>query len=341
MTLEKILDFTISYQDNARSRNLKTITVRESLRLIKEGRFSSEIAFLRKFIENNELDHYKANKTKLPAVTFSANFSEARNRSTIDNYNCLLVLDIDGLDNDQMIVTKAKLLKDEHVLAFWVSPSKAGVKGLIYLNYDLNFSDKKINTSHTFAFRCAKEYFLDNLGIQLDGSGSDITRLCFFSHDEDLFLRPYLKPFTVVYDNDKFRQDSAKLVRENLNLDVKFLRNKMYNPYNRNKPQDRITMNSITKYLQKNKKSITYDYYHWFQVAMAITTTFTYELGSKMFQTLSKMDESKYNADNCKEMLEYCYNYSDGSFKFGTIVHFAQEAGYKKRKEVPKVEFLL
>lgn len=341
MTLEELLNSDISYQINAKTKSLSSISVKESLNFIKNGKFSHEINILRGFIRDNKLDYYKSNKTRLPAVTFSASFKENRNRSLIKNYNKLLVLDIDNLSEEQMVTVKEKLRLDDHILAYWESPSKAGIKGLVYLDYDTAFTDRDFNTSHTFAFRTVQKYFLDVHDIKLDASGSDITRLCFFSYDQNLFIRAFLKPFNIIFDKEGYGKTAIKVIHENLDFDAKLSRNKMFNPLNRNKPQDRKLIGSIVRYLKKSNKSITYDYHQWFQVAMSITSTFTYELGPKIFQSLSKLDTYKYSEDNCKEMLDYCYQYSDGSFTFGTIIHFAQEVGYKKGKEVPKVEVIL
>jgi len=341
MTLDALLDSTITYQSNARTKSLQSTTVRESLKFIQEGKFSHQINILRGFIRDNKLDYYKSNKTRLPAVTFSASFSEKRNRSFVKQYNNLLVLDIDNLNIEEMAIVKEKLEQDDHILAFWESPSKAGIKGLVYLDFDEFFDGRDINTSHTFAFKTVQDYFLDVHHIKLDSSGSDITRLCFFSFDVNLFLRASFKPLKILFDKERYGKTAVRVIRENLVFDGKISKNKMFNPLNRNKPQDRRLISSILRYLKKSNKSITNDYHQWFQIAMSISSTFTYELGPKIFQTLSMLDSDKYSEENCKEMLDYCYQYSDGSFTFGTIIHFAQEVGYKKAKEVPKVEVVL
>jgi hypothetical protein len=96
-------------------------------------------------------------------------------------------------------------------------------------------------------------------------------------------------------------------------------------------------MYSIIKFLTKSGNSITRNYKQWYQVSFAIANTFTYDIGLKYYIALCKLDGKSFNETQSINMLNYCYENSDGKFTFGTIVYFAQEVGYKERKEVPKV----
>lgn len=341
MKVDNIFNLMVSYQNSVSARLSKNITVNESLKYIKDGRYKKQIELLRSYISSGDLEGYNLNKTRLPAVTFSATFNGARNGSSIETYNSLLVLDIDELSEERLLSLKGKFVHDEHVLAFWESPSKTGIKGLIYLEYDSEFKDKDLNECHGYAFKLVSKYFFETHGVELDNSGSDIPRLCFFSEDENLFQRETGKPIQIVFKKAEFHKTSVQVRRENIKFSKQTSRNKKFNPSGKNDPQNRYIIKSITTYLQKGKKSITQDYNRWFQVALAISNTFTYEIGLKYFLNLSKLDLEKYDEDNCTAMMEYCYHYSKGAYTFATIVYFAKLEGYKEKVEVPKVEVVL
>lgn len=50
-------------------------------------------------------------------------------------YNNLMVIDIDKLDDEEMRRVRVCLEQDDYVAAFWISPSGNGWKGLVGLEY--------------------------------------------------------------------------------------------------------------------------------------------------------------------------------------------------------------
>lgn len=336
MLSSNLLSLLVSYQENAWAKLSKDITLGDSLRSIKDGTYKRQVGILRSYIESDQIDLYKANKTKLPAVTFSASFNLIRNRDSIANYNRVLVLDIDNLSNEKLIYVKQILLNDDYIYAFWESPSMAGIKGLIFLEYDDEFEGKDLNASHKYAFKCISKYFQEKYEIELDVSGSDITRLCFFSHDENLFQREEIRRFNIKYKKEALDMSISEK-KDKANFSLQATSNRKFNPLNRNKSSDRYTIKSVITFLKKRGKTITQDYNSWYQVAFAISNTFTYDVGLKHFLELSQLDSEKYNEKNCIAMLEYSYQYSDGSFNFGTIIYLAKINGYREKKGVPKV----
>jgi hypothetical protein len=125
---------------------------------------------------------------------------------------------------------------------------------------------------------------------------------------------------------------------------IKFTSNKdaLYNPLERNKQHDRKLMTDIIRHLRNKNLSITYSYGEWCKVAMAIANTFTYDIGLKYFTKLSKLDSGKYNEIHCTNFLINCYETRNGNVNFASIIHIANEKGYKTKQQktkerVPKV----
>jgi hypothetical protein len=332
-----ILDLDISYQANAWSDISKVLTIRESLNYIKLGAYKAQVERLRDYLNRGLIDTYNEEKRRLPAVTFCANFGQRRNKNFIRAYNSVLVIDIDKLTPNQLDSLKSNFFSDPCIMAFWESPSKAGIKGLISLDYENKTNCKDYSQLHLFAFKIIHKYFLDKYSIELDVSGSDIPRLCFFSCDENLYLREFFQPFKISVDETVFQITGRRIKETTALYKSEASVNKKYNPYNRNNPNRRYQMYSIIKFLTKRGRSITESYRNWYQVAFAIANTFTYEIGIKYYLTLCKLDGKNHNETQSISMLNYCYENTDGNFTFGTLIYFAKEVGYKERKEVLKV----
>ena len=342
MTSDHLLSLTTSFQANSWRGISNQIQVGKSLEMIRNGTYSSRVNRLREYLDKGDRATYDQEKRRLPAITFSANFNVKRNRYSISHYNQLLVLDIDKLNSEQMISIKEVFSTDPFVWAFWESPSKVGLKGLIHFDFGNNFPAEDVNFRHTYGFRKVYTYMLEKYGVEIDKSGSDVTRLCFFSYDPSLWVRKdNIESFPVTYT-----EADAVVIRENVRSTnytyaAEPTENQKYNPYRKNKQKDRTGIQAIIRYLNKRDLSITDSFNNWYQVGYAIANTFTYELGMKYFLSLSKMDGSKFNEDGCKDMMNYCYANSMGKFSFATIVHFAKQMGFKEKREVPKVEEIL
>lgn len=329
---EELLKETVSFQSNSWSKIAGNITVKETLEMIKNGKYLTEINNLRSYLENGDRDSYDQNKKRLPSVTFSATFNLNRNRNSISVYNNLLVLDIDKLSKEMITDLEAKFIDDPYIISFWESPSKDGIKGLVYLNYGEEFSNIDVNSKHTYAFRKVSEYMSHKYKIEIDNSGSDITRLCFFSYDANLIIREFYEPFLINYSSNDFKYIPNKTTRPNYKYSVYPSRDQLFNPKERNSQKNRNTIVSIIRYLTKRSLSITSSYNNWYQVAYSIVNTFTHEIGVKYFLALCKLDKDKFDKHNCISMLDYCYANTQGGFTFATIVFFAKQVGYKEEK---------
>lgn len=322
----------VSFQENAWTPPDAEFTVKEVLDFIKKGRYASEITYLRTYLNNGDTEKYDSFKKRLPGVTFCATFNKKRKRDDLKDYNQLIVIDIDKLSQEELASVKEQLLNDHFVSCFWESPSQKGVKGIVQLGYNFPLTESDINASHKHAFANLVAYFFKNYGINLDISGSDITRLCFLSYDPNLVLKEFSKPFPVEKPTLTAKQ-SERVTKDRPEQELKAVhktpKSIFLNPQGKNSPRDRAVIQSIIKFLKKRNKSITYNYPNWYRVAFAIANSFTFDIGEEYYLGLCRLDGAKHDEIQSQNLLRYCYENTKGEITFNTIVYLAKKEGYK------------
>jgi hypothetical protein len=140
-------------------------------------------------------DTRSAIKATLPAVTASGRFSK-RSSAALLEHSGILIADLDIDDNQQLIeeqhmaATRARLCADSMVHFLFQSPSgglKVGVK--------INATD---TATHKAAFITVRDWFLDTHGLVIDAACSDVSRLCFLSHDTEACFQADSETFKTV-----------------------------------------------------------------------------------------------------------------------------------------------
>ena len=185
-----ILNLRVSFQENTWTNvSINEPTIESVLDDIKSDKYKQQVTDLRTNLKKGNTDYYNDNKKRLPAVTFSATFNTNRTRENVKNYNNLIVIDIDKLTEDQIVKCYDKLLEDEFVFSFWRSPSNNAFKGLVQLEFADIAIEIDLDTKHKSAFKKLSTYFQNTYNLELDKSGSDISRLCFLSYDTQLSPR--------------------------------------------------------------------------------------------------------------------------------------------------------
>lgn len=119
---------------------------------------------------------YDAHKKTLPAFTMSGTCSDRR---TPLAHSGLLQVDLDKLGN-RLASVRAQVQADAHIAFGFLSPSGDGLK--LGLRID--------GSRHLDSFFAAEAYFRETYGVEIDPSCKDKLRLCFVSHDPDLWQNP-------------------------------------------------------------------------------------------------------------------------------------------------------
>jgi hypothetical protein len=330
-TFVDLLQTKVSYQENTWSEIAFDTTIETILSDIKSDKHKIQVENLREQLKKGNKDYYDNHKKKLPAVTFSATFKVKRTGENLKSYNPLIVIDIDKLDELQLKNTFEYLNNDEYVISFWRSPSNNGFKGLVSIDYQFENSEINMDTIHKSAFNKLSIYFLEKYNIELDKSGNDITRLCFLSYDSELVIKSKSNKFIIT------EEDIVKSVKSKSKdkITIAFASNldALYNPSEKNNQFDRKIMTDIIRFLNNKNLSITNKYEEWCKVGMAISNTFTYDIGLKYFLKLSMLDNEKFNEVTCTNFLNNCYETRKGNVKFNSIVYLANQKGYKTKNQ--------
>ena len=163
-------------------------TIPSILEEIRTGKYKHAIIYLRKSLSENKMEAYEKAKKSLPAFTPSGKFVGGRKLEFLAEYSNCIILDIDKLTAADLQNAKHLANQSEFTFASFTSPSGNGLKILVKIN-----SEK---ANHKEAFLLVQDHYEKLLKLQIDKSGKDLTRLCFYSFDENLYYNENAKIFS-------------------------------------------------------------------------------------------------------------------------------------------------
>ena len=178
-------------------------TISTILEEIKTGKYRPGIIYLRKSLAENKTEAYNKAKKSLPAFTPSGKFVGGRKLEFLAKYSSCIILDIDKLTAADLQNAKHLANQSEFTFASFISPSGNGLKILVKIN-----SDK---ANHKEAFLLVQAHYESILKLEIDKSGKDLTRLCFYSWDENLYYNENAKIFSVT---EQEKEPKANIERE-------------------------------------------------------------------------------------------------------------------------------
>lgn len=170
------MDFEFSMVASVKSTETTPCRFRETLAKIVGGAYESEIHAVRAAYAAGGKEAADGLKKRLPAFLPSGTFSH-RSAKGLVKHSGLICVDLDGL-GDALEGMRDLVVGDEHVLAAFISPTGTGLK--VILRCDPL-------RPHAESFEAAKLLFLERFGLEIDEACKDVSRLCFVSHDPDLF----------------------------------------------------------------------------------------------------------------------------------------------------------
>lgn len=191
-----IFDPEVSMVINAKGTRTTTTSLRQVLADIRSSKYQRCVQKVRD--THSAIGKEVANELKkeLPGVLFSGTFFR-RATKDLKEHSGVICADIDAKENPALAQaigpSRAIVAEDPHTLAVFLSPSGTGLKVLCRC-------DPK--RPHIDSFRAAQSHFREKFGLTIDEDCKDVSRLCFVSHDPDLFARddakllPYLTAVT-------------------------------------------------------------------------------------------------------------------------------------------------
>ncbi len=157
---------------------------------IKTGKYKHAIVYLRKSLSENKMEAYEKAKKSLPAFTPSGKFIGGRKMEFLVEYSNCIILDIDKLNTEELVKVNHLARQCEFTYACFISPSGNGLKILVKVSSTKN--------EHKETFLAIQDHYEKLLNLEIDKSGKDITRLCFYSWDENLFINENAKTFVTL-----------------------------------------------------------------------------------------------------------------------------------------------
>lgn len=141
---------------------------------IKNGNSKSQVEAIRTAISKEESNILKAD---LPSICFSGTFKN-RSKNGIIKHSGLICLDFDKYDTDeQMNADREKFIADKYVFACFVSPSGNGLKVIVKIPNEIE--------NHKLYFDALEKYFNNK---NFDHAVSDVSRVCYESHDPEIYI---------------------------------------------------------------------------------------------------------------------------------------------------------
>jgi hypothetical protein len=289
-------DIMISWFNNCKSTVSNEISLMDWL---TGDSYRKQVEVIRK-TENKE--QRSLLKQNLPCATLSGLFS-VRKASGLIKHSGYLCIDIDGSDNPH--ISDFEKLRNQfskiiNVAYAGLSVSGKGVFCLIPILYP---------EKHKEHFEAFKADF-ESLGIIIDKSCGDITRLRFYSFDE----KAYFNKNAVEYVKYIERNEKKK------NFHKKMLYTNKLKNSSSNNPSQRVE--SILLKIESTGIDITGSYNQWFQIGCALANEFG-EDGREMFHRVSQYSD-KYIDTKTDAQFDKCLA-SKYSYKIGTFFHHAEE----------------
>jgi len=251
------------------------------LEQIKSGKYKARILALRELIRQGKTSDYAIAKKSLPAFTPSGLFEGGRKIEFLREYSGLLVLDFDDLQQEALVEAIQKANDINFTYASFISPSGHGLKILVKV-----FSRPVF---HKSSFNQVKAFYEEELDLPVDPSGKDITRLCFVSWDEMLYLNP-----------------SAAVFQTRINM-----------------VEDDIE--KVVRQIEDRCLDLTNEYDQWVRIGFALADAIGEE-GRSYFHRVSRFYPG-YEVDKCDEQFDKCVKSTNTGITIATFFYYARDHG--------------
>lgn len=286
-------------------------SIHDILKEIQNGKYVEQINRLRDHYAGHQIESYQDLKKKLLAFTPSGRFNEERKIKSLSEYSYFLILDLDKLGVHQQRLREI-VLACPFTYACFASPSNDGLKILVRVNTDAEF--------HTIAFNQVKTFYESLLKTEIDASGKDVSRLCFYSYDPHKYENPQADIFQVDTEidilpkNHEILTNNIKKISKN---QQKSLKTAEFGTNNRLKISHLITK------LEQNQVDITSNYQDWLAIGFALESEFK-EDGRDFYHQISKINPH-YSQKQCDEQYNHCLNHQGNGINLGTLFHIAEK----------------
>lgn len=306
ITSKDYLDIDVNYFNGIKDIKPKKMNLKALLTGNNSKRNNELVEKIRVTSDKKERQELKKG---LLNFAINCNFKESRSATNVFEKTGLIYIDIDFQDNTEIIDDIPNILKSiQNVVFYKKSCSGKGYQAIIPYCKSLDFTKVWYSIEKDFA----------ELGIKIDPTTKDISRVTFYSYDPDYYYNPNSELYTKTLDKPKEEK-----------IKVKDLSNRKQNKY------IKITDNSeyiekLISYLDANNLSLDNDNYSvWEKICLAVISEFGEE-GIEIFKRLSQ-NSDKYDEDDTEKFYaDHLNRYSDSNqVDFGTIRYYAKQIGFE------------
>lgn len=204
--------------------------IKDVLSDIKNGRWKTEIEDIRACKTKTGKSDLKKH---LPAVTFSGTFElkpayvkrkgkyelVSKRDDHLLNYSGLIIIDIDNISSKEVARIKKQCKDDLYLYACFLSPSE-GLKML----YEVDVPEKYHRSA---SFEQVREYVESFYGCEVDKSGKNVSRLCYISYDQDMYVNNDYICMAIDIDEYEAKQQAYEIQEpvdtENISYDINYI----------------------------------------------------------------------------------------------------------------------
>jgi hypothetical protein len=263
---------------------------------------------------SGDLKLYKKLKQQLPLFMVSGSLEGERCVDNVVKYTQVMILDFDKL-GEQLKEVRKKIEANPQTMFTMLSPSGDGLKVLVVVD--------SLIEQHKIAFKQVSSHFEKLTGVKLDASGSDVSRLCYFSYDPDLYWNKDYKVFGVKEQQVTLQKRDTSPIQVTGILSVQI-----------------ESIERVHDFLEENGLSLTEDRNDWRNVGWAFASIGDYEIGKNLFLKFSQLDKEIYEEEECLKqwgILFNGYKSEGGSITLGTFYYLAKEKGFNLKNEAKEL----
>jgi hypothetical protein len=280
----------------------------------------------RKYNKEEYRENKERAKTKLPGFIPSGEIS-SRNSSSITKYWGRIVLDFNNIKNPEGLRAKIKDQNIESVIMAFLSPSGTGLKVIHKLEFPRLESVEEIMDFHKQAYISLTDYYLKTFNIaSLDESGSDLARLCYYSHDDKVYYNPNTRGW-------KFNYNLCQIPKNPI------LNSRIKGYYTRfSEGDERTSRDLIEELIHWSQREIISFLDHHDDMLMALTVIKHSFSGSRsgweLFLRLGATSRSFNTAQAEDTWNNTDHDDSWGKVNLGTLAYAAKRLGWRKSRNL-------
>jgi len=292
---------TVSYYKTLTDKTNSQISVSDVFSEIKSGTgIKNTIQNLR---AETEPKHLEILKKKLPSVTFSGLFQGQRTSDNLIGHTGLICLDFDKVAD--LFNVKSTLCNDPFTFSLFLSPTGSGIKLLVKVDCGKD--------GHNDTYKAIQGYFKDKYNLESDSKCRDITRLCFISYDQDIYI------------ND------SSVVFASLPAAAISIQSPKSAPRNEDVAKN---VEMVIRSIEASQLDLTAGYENWRNLGFALADGMG-EQGRPFFHRMSVL-HSNYDRVEADQQFTKCLNGKRGGITIATFFHLAKKHGITIHSEKQK-----